>query len=158
MEKFNVIIDTREQQPLTFWSSAIELAIVSKLDTGDYSIQGMEDILCIERKGSLVEFYNNVSDKRFWREMERMEKFKYKFLVLEFSVSDVDNFPDSVDVPQAVKDGFRLSKKFLMRAISDIQIKYGIHVVFAETRGLSSYLITNIMRRVHEYESLQTTD
>ena len=62
---FTIIKDTREQDGYTFESSSSRYhtcngMISRKLDTGDYSIEGLEDKLCIERKASVVEFANNV--------------------------------------------------------------------------------------------------
>jgi hypothetical protein len=47
-----VLIDTREKPPLNFSSfpNWIAGARRQKLDVGDYSIEGMEDLLVIERK------------------------------------------------------------------------------------------------------------
>lgn len=48
---FTIIVDTREQQPWTFdnYTTASK-----KLDTGDYSIDGLQHVLAIERKRALV--------------------------------------------------------------------------------------------------------
>ena len=68
---FKIIIDTREQQPWVFedYTTANE-----KLDTGDYSIEGMEDLLCIERKHSIGEIANNITEPRFKDVISRMSK------------------------------------------------------------------------------------
>ena len=47
---FNIIVDTREQKPWDFNDNFNTTK--AKLDTGDYSIEGLEHILCIERKCS----------------------------------------------------------------------------------------------------------
>ena len=90
MNKFLVIKDTRERDGWYFKESNYCQGMVDKkLDTGDYSVEGLEDVLCIERKGSVSELANNIVDKRFDRELERMRDFKYKFLILEFSINDI---------------------------------------------------------------------
>ena len=55
-DDFTIIIDTREQQPWTFehYTTANR-----KLDTGDYSVEGLENLLAIERKKSINEIANN---------------------------------------------------------------------------------------------------
>ena len=40
-----------------------------------------------------------------------------------------------------------------MMRLSEIQVKYNIHVVFAGDRDNASYLVTNIMKRVYEAEN-----
>ena len=53
---YTVIRDTREQEGYTFEKftgryTSCNGMIIKKLDTGDYSLVGLEDKLCIERKG-----------------------------------------------------------------------------------------------------------
>ena len=83
---FNIIIDTREQKPWTFAGCD---TINRKLDTGDYSIEGLEHLLCIERKNSVSEIANNISESRFKAEILRMNDYLHKFILLEFSLTDV---------------------------------------------------------------------
>ena len=69
---FTIIQDTREKKPWTFSATgSVRDVKVVKLDTGDYSIEGMEDSFMIERKSSVDELFMNlgVQWKRFEREM-----------------------------------------------------------------------------------------
>jgi len=52
LSDFTIIVDTREQTPWTFDNYVVAS---QKLDTGDYSIQGLEHIFTIERKKSVSE-------------------------------------------------------------------------------------------------------
>ena len=86
---YTVIKDTREQDGYTFESftgryTSCKGMVTKKLDTGDYSLEGLEEKLCIERKGRISELAINLGkDKaRFMREIERMKDFQFKFLVL----------------------------------------------------------------------------
>lgn len=151
--QFEAIADTREQRPLEFDSPYISNVVTKKLDTGDYSIVGLEDVLCIERKGSLVEFYRNATQKRFDDELERMRAYKYKFLVLEFSLTEVDGIPFTLGLKKEQRDQCRVSSKYIMKRITDIQVDYGVNIIFAETRELVTTIITNIMRRVYELQT-----
>lgn len=146
---FNIIQDTREQKPLDFNNDAVGQVIVTKLDTGDYSIQGLEDILCVERKSGLMEFYNNCTQPRFWREMERMAGYKYKFLIMEFPLKDIQDFPYSLNVAKSVWSKLTLSPQYLLSCISRIQVDYGINVIFAENRDLISSMMISIMKKVY---------
>ena len=73
---------------------------VAKLDTGDYSVAGLEEVLCIERKKSVSEIANNIVEKRYKDWTKRMSKYKYKFLMLEFDLDDVYRYPRIHDVPK----------------------------------------------------------
>lgn len=149
-DKFIAIQDSREQQPFEFTSSKISNVIVKKLDTGDYSVEGLEDILCIERKLNVGEFYTNITQKRFWAEMERMKAYKYRFLIFEFSVSDIEMFPYGAGLPKRVMDKLKISSAYLMKCVARIQVEYEIDVVFGGNRDNSIYLVTNIMKEVYE--------
>ena len=83
---YTVIKDTREQDGYTFEKfngryASCNGMIVRKLDTGDYSLLGLEDKVCIERKGRVSELAINLGkDKhRFMREIERMKEFPFRF-------------------------------------------------------------------------------
>ena len=93
--KFTVIKDTREQDGYFFKEyNACAGMIEHKLDTGDYTIQGLEDKICIERKGCVEELAINLGQKKytFLEEIERMAPFDHKFLILEFSLEDLIKF------------------------------------------------------------------
>ena len=77
---FTIVVDTREQLPYTFsgmTGSSGEILNVptvrAGLESGDYSIQGLEDRVAIERK-SLEDCYGSVTWERdrFSREIERL--------------------------------------------------------------------------------------
>jgi ERCC4-type nuclease len=146
----NVIVDTREQKPLEF-PDGCEIT-VAKLDTGDYSLKGYEDILCIERKGSLVEFYRNATQQRFIDELERMRPFKYKFLVLEFTYADIWAIPHSLNLPKTQWAQLKVKPQYIIKRVGDIQVEYGVHVIYAGDRDTATEMIVNIMKRVSENE------
>ena len=72
---FMVIKDTREQEGYYFSKyNTCAGMIERKLDTGDYSIEGMEEFICIERKGCVEELAVNLGQKKyaFMNEISRM--------------------------------------------------------------------------------------
>lgn len=82
---FNIIIDSREQHPLTFRkSSTLNETIIRKLDVGDYSIEGYENNISIERK-SPQDLFGTLGQghKRFKAELERAKELDYFGIVVE---------------------------------------------------------------------------
>ena len=79
-----IIRDTREQNGYTFGFLPQDQVKVGTLPTGDYSIEGLEDQVTIERK-SLADAFGTIGGqrKRFQRELERMTSFKYAAVVIE---------------------------------------------------------------------------
>ncbi len=150
---YTAIIDTREKIPWEFCSSEIREIIVTKLDTGDYSVAGLEDKLCIERKRSISELVKNITEARFKDELERMSEYKYRYLILEFNVDKVLGYPVGSGIPQIKWKELRVKGPYIMNCISRIQVKYGVHVVFAENPTTAAYFASNIMKLVHEIEN-----
>lgn len=76
-----IIVDTREQNPLVFRNLPTE---PGTLDTGDYSVKGLESLICVERK-SLDDLLACVGRERdrFERELSRMRAYRYRHLVIE---------------------------------------------------------------------------
>ena len=149
--KFTVIRDTREKSGWDFKETEYCQGMLErKLDTGDYSIEGLEDILCIERKGSVSELANNIVDKRFDRELERMANFEYKFLVLEFSVDDILSFPVGSEIPKKTWNKIRISGRFILKRLAEIQIEHGISVIPCGNNLAAWHVVNSIMKRVFD--------
>ena len=130
--KPTLIIDTREQKPLNITSGKIFEEIVrGKLDTGDYSIDGFEQYLCIERKGCVAEFAQNVFQKWFYNELLRMTTYKYPFLLLEFTLEDMLRFPYQSGLSKSVVRRIKYNGKLLLKKMIEIQMSYPtIHIIF----------------------------
>tara|TARA_B100000073_G_C23666343_1_gene546716 strand:+ start:163 stop:672 length:510 start_codon:yes stop_codon:yes gene_type:complete len=158
---YTVIKDTREQDGYTFESftgryTSCNGMIVEKLDTGDYSLKGLEDRLCIERKGRISELAINLGkDKaRFMREIERMTEFEFRFLVLEFSLDDVLKFPEGADIPDRNMAKVRITGKYILKMLIEIQMDHNIPIYFCDNKRNAKYLINSIFKRVNERCSL----
>jgi ERCC4-type nuclease len=147
---FNVIIDTREQQGWEFTSDKVESTISRKLDTGDYSIEGLEHVLCIERKKSVAEIAGNVIDDRFFRELERMAEFPHSFLICEFDFEDIVMYPQGSNIPKKMWKKVKVRGPLILKKLSEIQVNYDVHIVFAGNADNAVYAATNIMKRIHE--------
>lgn len=86
-EDVTAICDTREQRPLDL---APMKTLREGLDTGDYSIAGLENVVTVERK-SLPDLLQCVGQERerFDREMHRILAFPHKMLVVEATWADI---------------------------------------------------------------------
>ena len=77
---FRIVVDTREQEPYPFPCATIH----KPLEAGDYSVDGYEHRLAVERK-SLKDFYKTVihDRARFGRELEKLKIFAAACVVVE---------------------------------------------------------------------------
>lgn len=80
-----IIVDTREQRGYSF-----DNAISRKLSAGDYSVQGYEHRIAIERK-SLDDWIGTVlrSRERFCRELKRLDAYDFAAVVIETTPQDI---------------------------------------------------------------------
>jgi DNA excision repair protein ERCC-4 len=87
VEDLVIIVDTREQLPYELSPCK---TIRKGLPTGDYSLEGLEDKVVIERK-SLDDFIGSICQgrERFEREIERLMPFEAKMILVEGSAEDI---------------------------------------------------------------------
>lgn len=143
---FNVIVDTREKSPWDLTSSSIREIKYQKLDTGDYSVEGLEDQLCIERKMSVSEIAQNVNQKRFANELERMLGFRWKYLLIEATFDEVSNFPVLSDLPPNILKRLKVKGPYLVKCLTRMQTKYDLHVIYCGNRSNASWIAQNLMK------------
>ncbi|BBO89847.1 ERCC4 domain-containing protein [Desulfosarcina ovata] len=88
MDRITVVVDTREQEPYAFGASCE--VVRRALPAGDYSIEGFEDSVAVERK-TLEDFVSTVirQRKRFYRELQRLEEYEAACVVVESDLRDV---------------------------------------------------------------------
>ena len=84
----SIIIDSREQNPLVFEHLP---ATHGTLDTGDYSIAGLEHLIAVERKSlpDLLACCGHGRD-RFKRELQRLRAYRYRLLVVEAAAAELE--------------------------------------------------------------------
>jgi ERCC4-type nuclease len=75
-----IVIDTREQTPLTFANLPSERGT---LQSGDYSARGLEELFAVERK-SIADLVAccTVERERFERELHRLRGFRFARLLI----------------------------------------------------------------------------
>ena len=122
-----------------------------KLDTGDYSLRGYEELLAIERKGKISEFARNIVENRFERELERLEDFDYPFMLLEFDMKDVLDYPRSSKLPNSKRRLTKVTGGFILKRIIEFQIRYKTKILLCGEEGWKVAL--SIFKRVVENES-----
>jgi len=81
-----IVIDTREKDEYSFATPSLR----KKLDAGDYSIEGLESQVAVERK-SLDDFVSTVihGRERFRNELRKLADYRAACVVVEAGVLDV---------------------------------------------------------------------
>lgn len=149
MIKYQVIRDSREQDGWTFpVDDNCEGTVVAGLKTGDYTLKGFEKTFVIERKGCVSEFATNLMEDRFERELERLDSFLHPFIILEFQIENMFNFPKDSGIPLHMQGRIKVKPKFLIKRLNQILVCHKTKVIFAGDYG--RWLASSIFKRIVE--------
>lgn len=149
--KFRVLRDTNEKENFGWWfeeDDRCEGTTTSNLFTGDYTIGGAEDIFVIERKRNTAEFATNIYEKRFEDELKRMEEFRYPFLILEFTIEDLVQFPKNSGIPESKWGQLKVTNKMLIKRYLEIDCEYRTKIILAGPFGAP--VAFSLFKRIHE--------
>lgn len=135
MSKKHIILkDTREKNGWDFKSFDRCIAVADwGLRTGDYTVKGLEKHLVIERKASTSELAINLGKKRsaFENEIKRMSSFRWKYIIFEFSIDDLMNFPKNSGIPKKQMQYVRMNGKFMWKKLREYEEEYGVQLIFS---------------------------
>ncbi len=145
-----VLIDSREKRGWDFSKSEI-VSSVEKigLHTGDYSIKGFEKDFVIERKGSTAEFAQNIFQDRFEKELKRLDEFKWPYLICEFDLQDLLDFPINSGIPSKLWNKVKASGKFLLSAFMRYQVIYKTKFILAGSNGMET--AESLFKMINKY-------
>jgi ERCC4-type nuclease len=125
-----IVIDSREQRPYSFaaWQGAPP--VTRALPAGDYSVDGLEHRIAIERK-SLSDAYGTFGGgrDRFERELQKLAEIDFAAVIIEASMWQALMYP-----PARVQ---KFTPKHFNRAWIAWAQRYGVHFLFCETRELA---------------------
>ena len=96
-----------------------------------------------------------MGEKRFTNVLERMSKYKHPYIIMEFDFEDVLSFPIGTDIPKRVWDKLRISPAYIIKYLTDIQMKYKVHILFCGSALGAEKMALSIMRRVIENDAKQ---
>jgi len=133
---FRLVIDTREQEPYTFDCASIRHC----LEAGDYSVQGYESRVAVERK-SLVDLCRTVIHERarFERELVKLTAHGAACVVVEADL-------DRVLRGEHAGELRGVSPASLLGAALHIQIQHGIPVIWCGSRPAARHFTEQFLR------------
>lgn len=137
-----VVVDTREQMPFEFIGYPATTKR-SALPTGDYSISGFTDRLCIERKslGDLASCMT-IGRERFERELERMREFECAAVVVEEPLTNIQ------------KGNYRshLKVQSFFQSILSMTFRYKVPFFFGQKRSHAQNITFNCLRHFYNHQ------
>ena len=131
-----ILYDDREKQPWTFLcASGYDWQMKrTHLKTGDYTFEGFEKKVSIEKKSGLLELFTNLTAKNrptFKAFLLRLSEFQIKAIIVE---DDLSNTAQCVKILKAKSHGKScLTEATIYYWISRITVDYRIPVLFTGT-------------------------
>lgn len=123
---FYLVVDTREQKPLFRDQQYSPFRIRKKLDDGDYSIKGLEQLFIVERK-MVGDFLSYIGRERK-KTVQKMKRFReiiksggWVGLVIE---EDEGNLFEGSIWTSAI------SPEMIRAALVSFEVRYGIHIYY----------------------------
>lgn len=134
-----IVVDTREQEPYGFDAGRVRV-IRHALPAGDYSLEGMESTVAVERK-SLADFVSTVihSRARFYRELSRLGAYRAAAVVVEGNLMDV--------LSGHYRGGAHPNS--LLGSIAAITVDFDVPVFFCSNRQAAARFVEAYLSRIH---------
>lgn len=141
------LIDTREQEPYEFDPETVGVKRRA-LTAGDYSLDGFEDQVCIERK-SLQDYVQSVIKQRdrFLREVKKLTEMPHCCIVVEGDLSDI--------MGKRYRSGAHPNS--VLGATLSLMIDHKIPVCFCSDRQLARTFTEMYLKRVYRRLTSDTT-
>ena len=123
-----VLVDTREREPFPLHANHPNWIAGERrtaLKTGDYTVEGMETLLCLERK-SLADLVacTVTYRRRFLAACGRLARFQWKAILIEATLEDIKGGFDVFDIPSEVHPNA------VCGLLDAIEAKFGIPVIY----------------------------
>ena len=124
-----LLVDTREQTPLTF--EHLQSAPAT-LQSGDYSVKGLEDVFAVERK-SLADLVGSLKSgrDRFLRELHRLRGFTFVRLLVVGTMKEL----------YTMSQRGRVNLDQVEHSLLSIEHKYGVPVVRVDTPAAGALMV-----------------
>jgi hypothetical protein len=148
---YTIIRDTREKKGHGWNFRKSEYChgqIITKLETGDYSLAGLEDIFTIERKASATEMAQNVSEGRFMNELHRLEDIRFSFIICEFTMDDLIKFPRGSGIPKHKWKYLKMKGPLLLKKVLELIRDFNVKFLFAGDHGQE--VANSLFKRIQE--------
>lgn len=124
--------------------------VIQGLDTGDYSVLGLEDRIAIERK-SLPDLLGSLTKgrKRFEKELQRARAYHRFFIIVEASQGTLLD-GDFQDISQ-------VNPRSIWETIAAFSVRYGVPFIPCQNRRIGAALTESLLTK-YARESVRGID
>jgi len=141
-----LVIDSREREAYQFerFSRWIAGTTTKALPVGDYSVEGLEQEIAIERK-SFADTINSVMPpvrERFLKTCEKLACLRRKAIVIEASLTELKSGPYTVVESEAHPNA-------VVGSYLAIQERWEIPVIFADSPPVAEEWVAHVLTKYH---------
>ena len=126
-----VLVDTREKEPLPLFVNHPNWIGGERrvaLKTGDYTVEGMESLLSLERKNLADLVACTVTyRKRFLAACGRLARLRWKAILVQATLEDIKGGFESFDIPSEVHPNA------VCGILDAIEAKFGIPIIYSSS-------------------------
>ena len=143
---YTIVQDDRERKPWKFLSEKHTI-VRRRLKTGDYSIDGWEDKIAIEKKSGWGELLANLSKgdrPRFLRFLQRLSQYEAKVMVIEQPLTERVVHATVQRVKRSSHGKCQLSEDTVWYWVAEIEGRYGIPIIAIE-RGCVAEVVPKVL-------------
>ena len=149
-----IVVDTREQMPYLFqgYRHWVGDVVRASLPTGDYSVQGLEAAVALERK-SLADLVLSLtaSRERFLRECERLAEIPQRAILVEATWEEIKTPYTDSEIPSSAHPNA------IAGSLVAIQARWNIPLIcLSRDRALCEEWAASWLTKVATYAWLET--
>lgn len=152
---FTILYDDREKNPWTFLEDNWPMKR-KRLKVGDYTIQGLEDKIAIEKKSGLQEILTDLSGKKrkpFERFLKRLSDWPVKSIIVEEPLSSNTLYSALTILRKKSKGRSKLTASTVYHWVAVISSKYNIPIIFTD-KYILKHVVAETMKIA--YQKAQT--
>lgn len=142
-QDFVILYDDRENFS---WQLPWEMK-EKRLKVGDYSVEGYEKVVAIEKKSGFGELFKNLTAKerpRFDRFLRRLSRYPIKCIIVE---DELGNLERVYRLIKRKAPKMRLTPKTITYWMSKTIVEYGIPILFIP-KATKRFIIVDIFKEV----------
>ena len=133
-KKFTILYDDRERKPWMFLQERWQMERVH-LKVADYTIQGFENQIAIEKKSGLAELFTDLTAKyrpTFVRFLKKLSEYPIKCIIVEQPLTNPGIYSTLNILRKKSRNKIKLTPDTIFYWTSVITIEYNISMVFTD--------------------------
>ena len=79
-----------------------------------------------------------------------MESFPHKYMVLEFSLSELLKFPKETRIPIKNKSSVKITGRYMLKCLIEFELYNNVNILFCGDKHTAFLAVSSIFKRINE--------